>query len=254
MPNTAGQASSGTAWSEPRCYATGRHNRYNRTRQGRQIRHELIPARAETACRPLTTGKRAGRTPINLGGNAMDPRVRILTATGVILTGLLVALAFRHPAARVEPPAADAADALAVRKQMRVGHGPAGYARRVGRRARFRRVGCGWPTWADGACAARVGRRPARFAQIVSHQLPSGHVPLGASLGSMIPEPDRPPPTRLHRIADGDSLATLAEQYLGSPSRATEIFQANRDVLDDPQLLPIGAELKIPPQNRPATP
>ncbi len=68
----------------------------------------------------------------------------------------------------------------------------------------------------------------------------------------MIAEPGRPPAARTHRIADGDSLAALAEQYLGNPERAPEIFAANRDVLSNPQLLPIGTELKIPPQNRPA--
>jgi nucleoid-associated protein YgaU len=50
-----------------------------------------------------------------------------------------------------------------------------------------------------------------------------------------------------HRIVDGDSLAELAERYLGSASRAKELFEANRDLLTSPELLPIGAELKIPP-------
>ena len=52
---------------------------------------------------------------------------------------------------------------------------------------------------------------------------------------------------RTHRIVDGDTLATLAQRYLGSSARAQEIFDANRNVLSDPKLLPIGAELKIPP-------
>jgi nucleoid-associated protein YgaU len=51
---------------------------------------------------------------------------------------------------------------------------------------------------------------------------------------------------RTHRIVDGDSLEGLAERYLGSAARAGELFAANRDVLADPKLLPIGAELKIP--------
>ncbi|MCC6126461.1 MAG: LysM peptidoglycan-binding domain-containing protein [Pirellulales bacterium] len=51
---------------------------------------------------------------------------------------------------------------------------------------------------------------------------------------------------RLHRIADGDTLAALAKRYLGSPALAMEIFKANREVLSDPDLLPIGADLKIP--------
>jgi hypothetical protein len=60
---------------------------------------------------------------------------------------------------------------------------------------------------------------------------------------------------RTHRIVDGDTLESLAQRYLGSADRAAEIFAANRSVLSDPRLLPIGAELRIPataaPQSRP---
>ncbi len=51
---------------------------------------------------------------------------------------------------------------------------------------------------------------------------------------------------QVHKIVDGDTLADLAARYLGSAARAMEIFQANREVLTDPELLPIGVELKIP--------
>ncbi len=51
----------------------------------------------------------------------------------------------------------------------------------------------------------------------------------------------------VHKIVDGDTLRDLAQRYLGSPDRAREIFELNRDVLNDPRLLPIGGELKIPP-------
>ena len=51
-----------------------------------------------------------------------------------------------------------------------------------------------------------------------------------------------------HTIVDGDTLAALAQRYLGSAARALEIYEANRNVLSDPRLLPIGAELKIPPR------
>ena len=49
-----------------------------------------------------------------------------------------------------------------------------------------------------------------------------------------------------HKAVDGDSLASLAERYLGSASRAMEIYEANRNVLARSDVLPIGAELKIP--------
>jgi nucleoid-associated protein YgaU len=49
-----------------------------------------------------------------------------------------------------------------------------------------------------------------------------------------------------HTVVDGDTLAQLAQRYLGSASRAGELYAYNRDVLSDPELLPIGAELRIP--------
>lgn len=51
---------------------------------------------------------------------------------------------------------------------------------------------------------------------------------------------------RVHRIVDGDSLPLLAERYLGDHRRAREIFEANRDLLNDPEALPIRTEIRIP--------
>lgn len=59
-------------------------------------------------------------------------------------------------------------------------------------------------------------------------------------------EPPSLEPMRMHRIADGDTLARLATRYLKDPDRAGEIFEMNRDVLSHPDLLPIGAALRIP--------
>jgi nucleoid-associated protein YgaU len=57
--------------------------------------------------------------------------------------------------------------------------------------------------------------------------------------------PPKPVETR-HRVIDGDTLEALAQRYLGDAGRAPEIFEANREVLSEPELLPIGAVLKIP--------
>ncbi len=51
---------------------------------------------------------------------------------------------------------------------------------------------------------------------------------------------------RTHIIVDGDSLAKLAGRYLNNPQRSEEIFALNRNVLTSPELLPIGAEIRIP--------
>jgi len=55
-------------------------------------------------------------------------------------------------------------------------------------------------------------------------------------------------PLRRHRVVDGDTLVRLAKRYLGDGARYAEILEANRQVLSDPDLLPIGIELKIPPR------
>jgi nucleoid-associated protein YgaU len=69
----------------------------------------------------------------------------------------------------------------------------------------------------------------------------SGHVvPLGGQ-----PTPRKP--VKKHTIHDGDTLESLAVRYLGDAQRAVDILEANRDVLSDPQLLPIGVAIVIPP-------
>lgn len=53
-------------------------------------------------------------------------------------------------------------------------------------------------------------------------------------------------PRRRHQVRDGDTLAGLAQRYYNDASLAPELFEANRGVLSDPELLPIGAPLIIP--------
>ncbi|HVX15803.1 MAG TPA: LysM peptidoglycan-binding domain-containing protein [Pirellulales bacterium] len=60
------------------------------------------------------------------------------------------------------------------------------------------------------------------------------------------PSNNRPTTFTTHRIADGDTLSRLAQRYLGSGSRFREIFDANRDRLPSPDLLPIGVVIRIP--------
>jgi nucleoid-associated protein YgaU len=53
---------------------------------------------------------------------------------------------------------------------------------------------------------------------------------------------------RTHKVRDGDTLQNLAQRYLGDQARWPEIFQANRDKVDRPDLLPLAAKLVIPPK------
>lgn len=61
-----------------------------------------------------------------------------------------------------------------------------------------------------------------------------------------LPEVNSTPTERTHVVHAGDSLESLAERYLGDEARALELFDLNRGVLENPHLLPIGAELTIP--------
>lgn len=69
------------------------------------------------------------------------------------------------------------------------------------------------------------------------------------------PEPDalveveaevEPPTERYHMVAAGDTLGHLAQKYYGKASAYMKIFEANRNILDDPNLIKVGQKLKIP--------
>jgi nucleoid-associated protein YgaU len=47
-------------------------------------------------------------------------------------------------------------------------------------------------------------------------------------------------------VVEGDTLWGLAERELGSGARYTEIFEANREVIEDPDLIFPGQKLRIP--------
>lgn len=50
-----------------------------------------------------------------------------------------------------------------------------------------------------------------------------------------------------YRIQDGDDLGTIAGRFYGQPAAASAIWAANRETIPNPDLLPIGAELRLPP-------
>lgn len=54
---------------------------------------------------------------------------------------------------------------------------------------------------------------------------------------------------RGHRIVYGDSLESIAQQYLGGAGQADAIYERNRDRIPDRYALPVGVELVIPDSN-----
>jgi hypothetical protein len=50
----------------------------------------------------------------------------------------------------------------------------------------------------------------------------------------------------VYTVQAGDTLSAIAGQFYGDPARFTTIFEANRNVLDDPDVIFPGQELRIP--------
>jgi nucleoid-associated protein YgaU len=160
----------------------------------------------------------------------MDPAVKTAMALCVLLAGVCAAMLFRRdpPAAPCVPPPAAS---LPVRSSDAAAPGegqlqPPSVAQRPATLVKPLDVETSPPPLAE--------RYPETIRPSGSHR--------GRSNDLLLPATG----PRTHKIVDGDSLAVLAERYLGSAARAREIFDANRDVLPDPELLPIGVELKIP--------
>lgn len=49
-----------------------------------------------------------------------------------------------------------------------------------------------------------------------------------------------------YRVEKGDSLPKIAREFLGDPEKELQIFEVNEDVIDDPNEIHIGWELRIP--------
>lgn len=54
------------------------------------------------------------------------------------------------------------------------------------------------------------------------------------------------PTERYHMVAAGDTLGHISQKYYGKAGEYMRIFEANRDILDDPNLIKVGQKLKIP--------
>jgi nucleoid-associated protein YgaU len=54
------------------------------------------------------------------------------------------------------------------------------------------------------------------------------------------------PYTQTHVVQSGETLSKIAEKYYGDASLYPKVFQANRDVLSDPNKIRPGQKLRIP--------
>jgi nucleoid-associated protein YgaU len=49
-----------------------------------------------------------------------------------------------------------------------------------------------------------------------------------------------------HDVVAGDTLSKISKRYYGDASLYMKIFEANRNVLKDPNLIKVGQKLRIP--------
>ena len=54
------------------------------------------------------------------------------------------------------------------------------------------------------------------------------------------------PKSEFYDIVSGDTLGAIAEKYYGSASEYMRIFDANRDIIDDPDKIYPGQKIRIP--------
>jgi nucleoid-associated protein YgaU len=52
--------------------------------------------------------------------------------------------------------------------------------------------------------------------------------------------------TQWHEVKAGDTLSKIARTYYGDASLYMKIFEANQDILKDPNLIKVGQKLRIP--------
>jgi len=54
------------------------------------------------------------------------------------------------------------------------------------------------------------------------------------------------PYAQYHVVKKGDTLSKIAQEYYGDAQLYPQIFEANRDILKDPNKIQVGQKLRIP--------
>jgi nucleoid-associated protein YgaU len=52
--------------------------------------------------------------------------------------------------------------------------------------------------------------------------------------------------TQYHEVVSGETLWKIAERYYGDGNLYKTIFEANQDILKDPNVIKVGQKLRIP--------
>jgi nucleoid-associated protein YgaU len=65
--------------------------------------------------------------------------------------------------------------------------------------------------------------------------------------GGMLPMPEvAPAGETVHVVVSGDTLSGIAKKYYGKAGLYMKIFEANKDILTNPDVIKVGQKLRIP--------
>jgi len=182
---------------------------------------------------------------------------RILFALGVMLAGLIVAWPFRQPAAPLRPASqpqqAPAPMQLTIRRPdlplelaPRIDVSPAEGLQEDQKASDNPPLPSVLPPTAPNYALENLApppTLPVSFHPTLGPSQPNDWRPDAIVKPAVQPRPPRP-----YRIRDRDTLELIAERLLGDKQRASEIFEANRNVLARPDLLPVGVTIMLPPR------
>jgi nucleoid-associated protein YgaU len=185
---------------------------------------------------------------------------RVTSALAVFGVGTIAALPFYHPPSPVESSAVKAPVAHVSESPPSVAlQIPANEMEATATEPDAKTIAPSSTSRAPGPVAKQSSLERDIEPPIISNEFPSSnqHVPQTSSNPIKInPRPNQPRSAadseshgdgpRVHRIRDGDTLRRLAERYLKNGDRWIEILDANRSVLRDPDVLPVGKVITIP--------
>jgi nucleoid-associated protein YgaU len=93
------------------------------------------------------------------------------------------------------------------------------------------------------------GRVMAEFNKLVDTENTVNKIQIqgrAAAPAAQPPAPQIAAEQTLYEVKSGDTLGAIAQRFYGKASLYPKIFEANRDILSNPDLIKVGQKLKIP--------
>lgn len=92
------------------------------------------------------------------------------------------------------------------------------------------------------------GRAMLEFNKMVKTDNTINKILVQGAAPSTLPGPGAAPAAevQVYEVKPGDTLGHIAQRFYGKASLYMKIFEANRDILSNPDLIKVGQKLKIP--------